>query len=298
MKTKLSNMKWKAALLIVATLAVTIPQGHAQQPAGQAARQEQRKQSDKYTTGDDFLIDPKEAEQERTFVNAASSILKDSLARLSRWSYDEAKTKLSYELKRAIDAGDEDEKTLMKTALRHGLDIKSWLGEDTYPNAPGLIDATVRVLWRSAKFAQYYAEFDKRYLDAQLASKPDVNTALPTAEFGLRFNRFVMELDDSIVPAKTQFRVAFAAVGWLHKDIKADPLQNYLAETKAKLAETQIAMQPFYYKMIKTPEQIKPREYIAATKELRWGLELALKAIPNNFPQPWQNAGVDKLLYE
>ena len=296
----MKKSNWKTILLIGAALAAVPLPAHADEQEKQ--QQRPPRQEEGYGISDDgteFVVDPKRAEAAKAFVNEAGVQIEGMLADLSRYSYVEARTGLNDGINRVVgDSKGEDDKTLMRMSLKRGQAVKNWFEEDTYPGAPGLIDSVVRVLWRSVKFSQHYAKADKKYLDAQVASKPDLDSALPTAEYGLIYNRFITELDDSIVNGKTQFRVLYKAIHWLSTDLQADPLYNYFGVTIAKLEESQKKVEPFYLRMEHEPWKISPREYIAKTKQLRWDLQEALKRIPPNYKQPWETQAANYLLYE
>jgi hypothetical protein len=282
-----------AALLLSASLASARPQDRETAPKIPPPRSLTFPNGFQEGTG--FIIDPKDIQEERTFIDASFVTIKTLLRDLPGWRYSEARKNLVDGIQEIVNASGGDKvETLMRISLNRALFVTDTLDRYSTPYAPGVVDGQVRMLWRSLLYARDYARFDHALLDSLLAKTP-AQDPLPYAEYGLEYATFISALMDSIVPVRAQFIVAFATVGWLHEDIKMDPLKAALGETELTLSRTQKSQMPLF-KAVQDPlDQTPARVYIAAVKSLRKGLETALEAA-RKVPRKSRTAG--RVLYE
>jgi hypothetical protein len=113
-----------------------------------------------------------------------------------------------------VESAPKQSELIMRYSLNRALVINDILNKETDPTAVGSMDARLRVLMASIKFALKYYDADV----AALSSK----AALPFATFGIEYFSFLSELNKSIFDASAQYNIQKTALEFLQWDLYRD----------------------------------------------------------------------------
>jgi len=230
MKTrKLKNIGWLALAVACGTIGSSYAQVQSPLSEGTSTRlahaPAQSTATDPFEEGTETKLSPDRIAEYETYVRSSLAGLRD-LVDQSNTMTDRAAKKAFVDEIQSIVAHSAPRKaeTLMRHILNRALKVVGQI--DLADNTlPGILDQEVRVLKQSVKLALEYSENDVTYLRNM---HDGAVSPLPYADFGKKYVKFIMQVNESLLSPKVGYAIASDALGGLMVELdKDDKRENY-----------------------------------------------------------------------
>lgn len=192
---------------------------------------------DSLPTGLEVEVDPKKIAQLKKYIHNTLDALNDMLAQRNRLNYSGQRRYLANQINSLLNQNSRYNETLSLIVLRRALALAEIIEKEANINAPGVIDQQVGMLWKHVEMAKKWLGSAQYYLkdtfpgNADSSGTVSVNrVVLPYAEFSLSYLSEMKTINENMIDASAQYKIAMRLAVWTVPLVQRDKFSGLYAE--------------------------------------------------------------------